>query len=166
SLFNEDIDFYQMDAHELEFEDETFDLIITRNVTWNLERPIEAYEDWYRVLKPNGKLMNFDANWYGYIHDEEKKEEFEQNRLHSLKVNGDDNFDNIDCQKVDTNVMENIAHRLPLSKIERPKWDQYVLDDIGYDSIKVDCGIGNRIWHEGEQIKYKSTPMFMICARK
>ena len=59
----ERISFYQMDAQNLEFEDDVFDVVISRNLTWNLKDPKRAYEEWCRVLKPGGSLLNFDANW-------------------------------------------------------------------------------------------------------
>ena len=58
-----DIDFRQMDAQELKFEDESFDFIFTRNVTWTLPDPGKAYLEMLRVLTPGGKLMNADANY-------------------------------------------------------------------------------------------------------
>ena len=58
------IEWYQMDAQALRFADNTFDMIVSRNVTWNLEHPDRAYYEWMRVLKPGGVLLNFDANWY------------------------------------------------------------------------------------------------------
>ena len=57
----ERISFYKMDAQNLEFEDDVFDVVISRNLTWNLKDPKRAYEEWCRVLKPGGKLLNFDA---------------------------------------------------------------------------------------------------------
>ena len=62
------IHFQRMDAQKLEFEDNTFDVVISRNLTWNLEHPDVAYREWVRVLKVGGKLLNFDANWYGYLY--------------------------------------------------------------------------------------------------
>ena len=61
------IRFLRMDAQKLDFEDNTFDVVISRNLTWNLEHPDVAYREWVRVLKVGGKLLNFDANWYGYL---------------------------------------------------------------------------------------------------
>ena len=55
------IEFKRMDAQALEFEDESFDVIISRNLTWNLPHPEMAYKEWLRVLKKGGKLLNFDA---------------------------------------------------------------------------------------------------------
>ena len=57
-----------------------FDVVISRNLTWNLKDPKRAYEEWCRVLKPGGKLLNFDANWYGYLYDEEKRLSYEEDR--------------------------------------------------------------------------------------
>ena len=51
------IEFKRMDAQALEFEDESFDVIISRNLTWNLPHPDQAYGEWLRVLKKGGKLM-------------------------------------------------------------------------------------------------------------
>lgn len=61
------------DAQKTEFEDETFDVVVSRNLTWNLERPELAYKEWLRILKKGGFLLNFDANWYQYLFDETKK---------------------------------------------------------------------------------------------
>ena len=46
-----------MDSHQLSFDDNTFDLLINRNVTWTLYDPEQAYKEWYRVLKPGGRLL-------------------------------------------------------------------------------------------------------------
>ena len=46
----------QMDAEELNFNDETFDLVITRNLTWTLPHPQKAYSEWHRVLKKRRTL--------------------------------------------------------------------------------------------------------------
>ena len=58
------ITYCQMDASHLAFADETFDAVVSRNLTWNLEDPEQAYKEWMRVLKKGGILLNYDANWY------------------------------------------------------------------------------------------------------
>ena len=42
--FKANVEFQKMDVQNLAFQDETFDLVITRNVTWNLEKPVQAYQ--------------------------------------------------------------------------------------------------------------------------
>ena len=64
------IHFQQMNAEKLAFQTASFDVLVTRNVTWNLHDPEKAYAQWMRVLKPGGVLLNFDANWYRYLWDE------------------------------------------------------------------------------------------------
>ena len=84
--YRDRIRFLRMDAHKLDFADNTFDAIVTRNLTWNLERPQDAYNDWCRVLKPGGILLNFDAGWYTYLFDEKKEAAFQADRAHVAEL--------------------------------------------------------------------------------
>lgn len=151
----------RMDAQNLEFADETFDVVISRNLTWNLEKPEQAYQEWMRVLKPGGVLLNFDANWYGYLYDEEKKEAYETDRKKVEEQQLDDHYL---CTDIDR--MENIARQVPLSAMERPAWDTKVLESLGVCSIQTDSEIWKRVWSEEERLNYASTPMFLVRAEK
>lgn len=159
--FDVNINFMQMDAHDLIFEDESFDLVVTRNLTWNLEKPDVAYKEWNRVLSNGGRLLNFDANWYLHLYDEERRTQYEQDRINSKKENVNDHYVNTDTTK-----MEEIARNLPLSKTMRPQWDAAVLINNGYSKIMIEQNIGKVVWDEEEQINYASTLMFMIMAEK
>ncbi len=55
--------FQVMDAEKLRFADESFDVVISRNLTWTLPDVKSAYREWVRVLKKGGILLNFDANY-------------------------------------------------------------------------------------------------------
>lgn len=151
----------RMDAQNLEFADETFDVVISRNLTWNLEKPEQAYQEWMRVLKPGGVLLNFDANWYGYLYDEEKKEAYEADRKKVEEQQLDDHYL---CTDIDR--MENIARQVPLSAMERPAWDTKVFESLGVCSIQTDSEIWKRVWSEEERLNYASTPMFLVRAEK
>lgn len=151
----------RMDAQNLEFADETFDVVISRNLTWNLEKPEQAYQEWMRVLKPGGVLLNFDANWYGYLYDEEKKEAYEADWKKVEEQQLDDHYL---CTDIDR--MENIARQVPLSAMERPAWDTKVLESLGVCSIQTDSEIWKRVWSEEERLNYASTPMFLVRAEK
>ena len=155
------ITFYKMDAQNLKFEDESFDVIISRNLTWNLKDPKKAYREWQRVLKPGGKLLNFDANWYGYLYDEEKRQAYEADRKSVKSENLDDHYL---CTDIDR--MEKIALQMPLSAIQRPSWDRKFLKKNGFGSVAVDTQIWERVWSQEEKLNYHSTPMFMISAVK
>ena len=154
------IEFIEMNAQALGFEDERFDVILSRNVTWNLPDPETAYAEWARVLKPGGLLMNFDANWYGYLFDDDARTAYERDRANSLAEGIDDlnvgeNFDR----------MEVIARQVPLSRIRRPEWDVEILSGLGM-RVEADHAIWQRVWSRQEKINLASTPMFLVCGSK
>ena len=151
------IQFYRMDAQSLGFLDESFDVIVTRNLTWNLENPIQAYREWKRVLKPGGVLLNYDANWYHHLFDEEKRRAYEEDRQ---KVSAASLEDHYTCTDID--AMEEIARRVPLSRAMRPQWDEYVLNELGFSEVAVSMDVWEHVWSEVEKINYGSTPMFRI----
>lgn len=155
------INFKKEDAMNLSFADESFDVVFSRNLTWNLPDPQKAYSEWLRVLKKNGCLLVFDANWYAYLRDEEKKNEYENDRQNVAEqgfgdYNVGENFD----------VMEEIAENLPLTGVERPSWDRVILESLGASSVNVTEDIGSVVYSEKEKINYASTPLFMIKAVK
>ena len=74
------------------FADETFDAVVSRNLTWNLEDPEQAYKEWMRVLKKGGILLNYDANWYHHLFDAEKREEYEKDRQMVTEAGLEDHY--------------------------------------------------------------------------
>ena len=155
------ITYCQMDASHLAFADETFDAVVSRNLTWNLEDPEQAYKEWMRVLKKGGILLNYDANWYHHLFDAEKREEYEKDRKMVTESGLEDHYT---CTDIDT--MEEIARQVPLSRIDRPRWDQKILRELGTTRVSVDTEVWNQVWSEVEKVNYHSTPMFGIEAVK
>mgnify|MGYP002590104288 CR=1 FL=1 len=84
-------DLMTMDCHNLNFPDETFDMVICRNITWTLDNPQKAYREWLRVLKKGGRLLVSDACWYLHLYDEEKKKRRKRGLGESLILNIQDN---------------------------------------------------------------------------
>lgn len=160
-VLKDKIKFFTMDAHNLAFEDNSFDVIVSRNLTWNLENPEKAYDEWLRVLKYDGVLLNFDANWYCYIDDEEKRIQYENDRERAAKEQVEDFYDGTDIEK-----MEEIAAKLPLSSIQRPDWDKNVLLNMGATEVSVDTKVWQAVWSDDEKINYTTTPMFLVMAKK
>jgi SAM-dependent methyltransferase len=154
------IAFQEMNAEELRFNDASFDVIVTRNLTWNLPHPDKAYTEWHRVLRPGGSLLNFDANWYRYLYNDEARILYDEDRKNA-KAAGISN-DNPD---VDYSDMEQIALEIPLSRIMRPDWDIAFLSSLGF-SVHADTDIWEKLWSEEDKINFASTPMFMVHAVK
>jgi ubiquinone/menaquinone biosynthesis C-methylase UbiE len=155
------ISFRRENAMDLSMEDDSFDVVISRNLTWNLPDPKEAYKEWLRVLKKDGLMMVFDANWYAYLRDDSKMEEYLKDR-EAVKENGLDDYnigENFD-------VMEDIAQTLPLTGVIRPAWDKEFFEHMKVREVICAENIGEEVYSEKEKVNYASTPMFMVKVKK
>ena len=155
--FGAKVNFQLLDAQQLPFEDDTFDVIVTRNVTWNLPHPKDAYKEWKRVLKKGGKMINFDSNWYSYLFDEnlhKYHDEHPDKKLQEVLPEG------MEAR------MENIAKTLPLSKERRPAWDVNCLLDLGFSKMAFDYNINDEVYDKEHQEINAYAPMFRIIAVK
>ena len=150
-------------AEALSFAPERFDAVISRNLTWNLPHPDRAYAEWTRVLKKGGVLLNFDANWYAYLFDEDAQAAWDRDRRSSAERGVRDQ--NVEAEGEHFDVMEEIARRMPLSKIVRPAWDLQQLASLGLKA-EADETVWKRVWSEEETISFASTPMFLVRGRK
>lgn len=155
--FGAKVNFQFADAHQLPFEDNTFDIIITRNVTWNLPHPEKAYKEWQRVLKKGGKMVNFDSNWYLRLYNEDLQQDYSKSTDEEFH---DEIPDGMPAR------MEAIAKELPLSSERRPAWDVNCLLELGFDKMSFEYNINELIYNEEEQKHYTYAPMFMIKATK
>ena len=141
-----DAEFFKMDAQNLKFDAETFDAVVSRNLTWTLPDAMQAYREWYRVLKIGGVLINFDSDY------------------------GDKNFtrsDNGAHAEVTDKMLDEctaIKNSLRISTHTRPHWDVELLTQLGF---KVECelDISAKV-HVDENVPYDSTPLFKIVATK
>lgn len=154
-------EFAVMDSHALEYQDNSFDLLLSRNVTWTLHHPEEAYREWSRVLRPGGCMLIFDSNWYRYKFDEEARNKKETDEREAREKYGLEDF-----QEPDRELAEAMYFNLPMGRFPRPDWDLERLPGCGFTGLEVDRNISNRVWDEQEHILYRSTPMFMIKALK
>ena len=150
---NLDITFREMDAQNLAYPDGTFDVVISRNLTWTLPDPERAYASWFRVLKPGGVLLNFDAEYAAHV------------RSHSVqnrKVAPDSPYGHVGM--TDALQQENDAITLSMDIGQaRPEWDGKVLTRVGFQSCQTDTQVGKRLLGE---LDLTTAPMFGIFARK
>ena len=150
---NLDITFREMDAQNLAYPDGTFDVVISRNLTWTLPDPQRAYAEWFRVLKPGGVLLNFDAEYAAHV------------RSHSVqnsKVAPDSPYGHVGM--TDALQQENDAITLSMDIGQaRPEWDGEVLTRVGFQSCQTDTQVGKRLLGE---LDLTTAPMFGIFARK
>ena len=153
------IQLIQMDAQNLEFEPESFDIIVSRNLTWNLQNPQQAYSEWLRVLKPYGALFIFDANWYSFLQNEQLEKEFEAKRQKVIEEKLEDYWQG---EGVDEEKMTWIVQQLPLTYQQRPQWDIDYFSSQEDVSVETEENFGDLVWNYEEQLNYGATPMFCI----
>jgi ubiquinone/menaquinone biosynthesis C-methylase UbiE len=138
-----------MDAEKLDFPDESFDVVISRNLTWTLPHPIEAYKEWNRVLKPGGMLLVYDAEYAKGFHYCDQNENLAHGEVAKQMIE--------ECH--------DIYHMLSISTLDRPDWDAQVLSKLKYENIHTDLSVGDRIYHEKDNF-YMPERMFLIKADK
>ena len=150
---NLDITFREMDAQNLDYPNDSFDVVISRNLTWTLPDPESAYAEWFRVLKPGGVLLNFDAAYAAHV------------RSHSVqnrKVAPDSPYGHVGM----TDALQQENDAITLSRDigqVRPEWDGKVLTRIGFQNCQADTQVGKRLLGE---LDLTTAPMFGIFARK
>ena len=142
--------FLVMDAENLQFTDATFDVVVSRNVTWNLPHPEQAYAEWVRVLKKGGILLNYDAEYGKHHHDEYEKE-----AIYSHK----------DVTQELVEQCHQIYHMLDISLYDRPQWDLEILKKLRVSSCKADVTVRSRLYPIKDKF-YIPAPLFGIYAIK
>ncbi|MBM7624406.1 class I SAM-dependent methyltransferase [Sporohalobacter salinus] len=156
-----DVKFIKDDIKNMNFSKESFDIIISRNVTWTLKEPVEVYKNWHKLLKKDGKLIIFDANWNRRLIDPQIQKQYEKD-LRLAKSMGYD----IEISDELEEEGDDIALKLPLTYEFRPDWDEEILTDIGFKEILIEEFIDEFIYTEAEKIVNNTTPTFCISAKK
>ncbi len=154
-------EFRVMDCQNLDFEDESFDLVISRNITWTLSDPQKAYKEWMRVLKPGGRLIVFDACWYLHLFDDDLKRQYDENEKYIIEKYGRPIH-----QHKDKDFTDKYAKTLFMSDKKRPDWDLKYLKKIGFSYVEADREIYKVITSAEQQEICKMSPEFAIIARK
>ena len=149
--------FFIMDVNSIEFPDDSFDVVISRNVTWTLEHPGEVYAEFKRLLKPGGKLIIYDANWHMHFFDEVLYKKVKKREEDHFKKYGTE-------EKISGGDMEYLA-TAPLTSTMRPQWDIKTLKALDMD-VDVEEDVGRNVYEEWEKELYAESPLFCVCAVK
>ena len=124
-------DLHVTDCQKTTFPDESFDMIISRNITWTLSDPPAAYREWKRLLRKGGRLLIFDGNYYLHLFDEERMARFKELDEKSKKERGRGIF----SHGKDGDTFGEISKDLFMSSKKRPGWDLNYLLDLGFSEV-------------------------------
>lgn len=141
------VEFAVMDAENPQFEPNSFDVIVTRKLTWTLPNLPKAYKTWHSLLKKGGVLINFDADYCR----EKPAGNLPKHHAH---------------EDVEASLMreyERMKNELRTNQMPRPEWDKELLKQAGFENIKVDCDVWKRVYSEIDEF-YDPTPGFSISA--
>ena len=142
-----DIRFVQV-GHTLPFARESFDVIVSRNVTWALPQPEAALRAWGALLRKGGLLRYFDAEWYNYL--AETPVSAAEIRLGSYSR---------------ANEMEKLALSLPMTYRRRPKWDRAFWQAEGF-TVDVRENLNPLVYSREDQEYYRNFPLFMASVSR
>ena len=154
-------DLMTMDCHNLNFPDETFDMVICRNITWTLDDPQKAYREWLRVLKKGGRLLVSDACWYLHLYDEEKKKIYEAHDAAMWEKYGR----GIHAHE-DVETGKELSTKLFMSDKKRPAWDLDYMMKIGFSKVFALPDISEISRTSMERELNKLTPQFLVGGEK
>lgn len=143
------IEIRQMNALELDFASASFDFVLSRNLTWTLPSLEQAYQEWLRVLKPGGKIINFDAEY---------AKDFAQERVEKHAAH-------VDCSEEQNCQCAQIYDMLDISKASRPAYDGFILTKLGTEFM-ADETVSSRIYDDPASRYYIPCNMFCVIAQK
>lgn len=119
-----DVHYEVMDAQKLAFPEDSFDLVFSRLMTWNLPDTFSFYHSSFRVLKPAGVLLNFDGDFGEVTFSQEGHERYPANIMEEANT---------------------IKAQLEISKLRRPEADVQMLNEIGFTDVNYDLQAQNHI---------------------
>ncbi len=152
------------DFGRLPFGDNTFDLVISRNVTHTIREHLKVYGEWNRVLKPGGVLLIFDANWHlpyqpGPVREEAIRREKQCLEQYAKGFTHDGSYEYIDSE------LDPPEYQVFGSAI-RPDFDCGILHQLPFEEISFERDVTEELWSEKEKVTYGATPLYMLHAVK
>ncbi len=153
-----EIEFLWADAEALPFENSSFEAVVSDYMLWTVPDPKKVMREWFRVMKPGSTLAYVDGDWW---HDDMNTPI--KKRISHFGVFLDS------PRKFITDRNEKRDDRIEIwSKYaDRPNDDTIMLEEIGFQDIRIIHDVQDLVLHGVRHLAYGSTEdHFMIIAKK
>ncbi|MFZ2535451.1 class I SAM-dependent methyltransferase [Methanothrix sp.] len=128
-VYNLPVRFEKGDADNLPFPEGAFDAVVNRYVLWAITKPEKAISEWRRVLKPGGRVVIIDGDWY---HNEKSLKRTLWGYLSKLLILITERRYERTCYQD-----EDVKKELWSVEAIRPKADIELLENAGFKNIQV-----------------------------
>lgn len=152
--FGVSVRFLRMDVQKTDFPEGSFDVVVSRNVTWTLPDPEAAYREWRRVLRPGGVLLNFDAGYADNVRNQNQKKS---------RIGSDGAYGHLGITPALSEENAEITLAMPASRHRRPQWDCKLAEKAGFAEWSFDEEVGKRVLREKD---LEDAPLFLFRAVK
>ncbi len=125
--------FMLMDSDDMSFEDGSFDLIVSRDAMWVMPDPDKTLREWFRVLKSGGRIVYFDGAHPERSRDFDIRGEYSDQRKEYKEKNGVAPACSYKPEEFEK--ARGFKRDLPLTYVERPKWDLEAVEKAGFTGI-------------------------------
>ena len=146
--------FMELDAQATGLPGESFDAVVTRNLTWTLPDPEAAYGEWLRLLRPGGVLLNFDADYAENVRRRNQQASYTDEK---------GIYGHIGITPYLSRMNAEITLSMPASRHRRPDWDLELMQGVGFSAWGADSTAGRRILEERD---LPESPLFLVLGRK
>jgi ubiquinone/menaquinone biosynthesis C-methylase UbiE len=124
-----DLEQCQGDAESLPFRSSSFDMVASRHLLWTLPDPGIALAEWMRVLRPGGRILAIDGNWFDPAISKKVGR-----KLSGLLYSFSQDRNPVPFRK----FYDPIAEELPLFKASRPEQYLSLLAEAGLKDVTLD----------------------------
>ena len=145
-----------MNSQELAFPDNSFDIIVSRNVVWTIKEPELAYASWLRCLKPGGRAIVFDADYTQEAGEEAARTQKYFERFGEYPPLSYTNYE----------VARGFKRELQSAQNHRPEWDISMMEKLGYTNISWDNVAQEVAYNERQAILSEGRCFFRLCGDK
>lgn len=153
-----------MNSQEMDFEDNTFDMIVSRNVMWAMEYPEQVYKNWLRILKPGGRVVEFDG---GHTKDSFLTKFDHNNEQYIADYKAKFGHEPaISFERGEYEAARGWKRELPLTNENRPGWDISVMAKLGYVGVEWENIAERAAYTEEQKFESKNRVFFRLCGDK